>query len=527
MSRNIYHKFEIIEQSPTPDGWIVGVDPIDLAGAFGLSDEIYVLLCKLSTCVVCGERTEALEHHRACVRDLDPITDYRRGVAFTRAAGKLGFLIPRETYREQFSPVYDRGWQDRQRSTRAYRRARNGGSYTVKDVCELLKSQQHRCYYCFTPFGENGEGGYHFHRDHMQPLAGGGTDNIGNIVLTCAACNMDKGQEDWDSFLSRRMQRVLASDQNTLIAIHRQVAEWKSHLPTRRPNALAWDKALAIDGHGPSLSANHASPEPHLKLSLDFVPFQLVGDNLRYRIGPKRWENLATAVMRAAAYTCSICRHQVCEEEAHSLLAYEEWVYAHIARPATARLQSIRCVCSKCCTVLHFDETREKVTAGQWKESQLDDAITQFCRINASDAGVLNALDRCEMDLRRKNMHVFYELAWGRFEPLLGKRIRQEHEFTITDHKLRRSESHEGPGYLIGNVPLPIPDGWSTVHVVPLFDATRISGMRKNTLISEMLPINGELGHYGKLSAQAWRGRKFGEYRDAAERELARIRGRK
>lgn len=543
MIKKTYHKFEIAEQSFEKDGCVVGVDPIEMEGAFGLSDEIYDLLCKLSTCIVCGKPAQALADHCACVREPDPTIHYFHGIAFPQCEGKLGFFIPKAAYTEQFVPAYNRDRYHRAHSKRAYRRAQNGGSHTVKDVCALLKCQRNRCYYCFIPFDENGEGGYHFHRDHMQPLAGGGSDDIENIALTCASCNMDKGGEDWDSFLARRAQRLAAADRGVLLAIHRQVEDWKRDRQKQLPDAHATGQTPAPGRPGPSHAAPGVArqchgglggaakpPERHLRLVPNFVPYCLERQTLQRwiePIGPIRWKNLAAAARRAAAYTCSICQHDARAEDAHGLVAYEEWVYSHTARPATARLEQIRCICFRCYSVRHIDWTRQMVETGMWKKDVLDDAITHFCKVNACDATDLDELERWETEMRCRNMHVFYELVWGRFEPLLGKRIRQEHEFTLALGNTRHLESHKGPKPWVGDVPLPIPDGWSVVHVVPLFDAARNAGARKNATISELLAIDGALSPYGERAAQVWRGQKYAEFREAAECELERRRGRR
>jgi hypothetical protein len=145
-------------------------------------------------------------------------------------------------------------------------------------LCELLKRQQKRCYYCFVPFDENGEGGYYFDRDHMQPLAGGGSNNISNIVLACAACNHDKEQEDWDSFLARRVQRVAEADRSALLAMHRSVVDWKEGLPaTAEGVSINLAAPAVVSSSSRVLDEPSRPPFGALKLQPIYVPFRLDG----------------------------------------------------------------------------------------------------------------------------------------------------------------------------------------------------------------------------------------------------------
>ena len=47
-----------------------------------------------------------------------------------------------------------------------------------------------RCEYCRAP---QAACGYRFHLEHIVPAAEGGSDEIGNRALACAACNLAKG----------------------------------------------------------------------------------------------------------------------------------------------------------------------------------------------------------------------------------------------------------------------------------------------------------------------------------------------
>lgn len=64
------------------------------------------------------------------------------------------------------------------------------GSHTVTEILDLLKKQKCRCAIC----GVSIKGGYH--KDHIQPLALGGSNWISNVQLACGPCNMRKNAKD-------------------------------------------------------------------------------------------------------------------------------------------------------------------------------------------------------------------------------------------------------------------------------------------------------------------------------------------
>lgn len=69
------------------------------------------------------------------------------------------------------------------------------GSFTEAQVMERYKSQDGRCLYCNNPLGTD------FHRDHDIPLSRGGSNDIGNIYLTCPNCNLIKNAKTGGEFL--------------------------------------------------------------------------------------------------------------------------------------------------------------------------------------------------------------------------------------------------------------------------------------------------------------------------------------
>ena len=67
------------------------------------------------------------------------------------------------------------------------------GSHTIKEWRYKLELYNHRCAYCNRKLYDNGNNHINqLTKDHIIPLAEGGTNDIGNIVPACRKCNMSK-----------------------------------------------------------------------------------------------------------------------------------------------------------------------------------------------------------------------------------------------------------------------------------------------------------------------------------------------
>lgn len=70
------------------------------------------------------------------------------------------------------------------------------GSFTAEDIKDLYSTQGGSCYYCSVDI----EGGYHI--EHMTPLSRGGRNDVSNICLACAPCNLRKHTKTAEEFQS-------------------------------------------------------------------------------------------------------------------------------------------------------------------------------------------------------------------------------------------------------------------------------------------------------------------------------------
>lgn len=83
----------------------------------------------------------------------------------------------------------------------ANRRARKrnaGGEHTLEQVDALYVRQKQKCAACRISLHGI------FHRDHVVPLAAGGSNDISNIQLLCPDCNRSKGARSNEEFMRRR-----------------------------------------------------------------------------------------------------------------------------------------------------------------------------------------------------------------------------------------------------------------------------------------------------------------------------------
>jgi 5-methylcytosine-specific restriction endonuclease McrA len=84
------------------------------------------------------------------------------------------------------------------RAKRRARKAGSGGSFTKKQVLELLVKQKYLCISCRTSIKKK------YHADHVVPLALGGSNMIENIQLLCPPCNLTKAAKNPVDFMQSK-----------------------------------------------------------------------------------------------------------------------------------------------------------------------------------------------------------------------------------------------------------------------------------------------------------------------------------
>ena len=85
---------------------------------------------------------------------------------------------------------------------RRARKRTNGGTFNFKELNELFEKQEGFCVYCgellYSSFDKD------IHIDHKTPISRGGSNDISNIALSCATCNLQKGAKTAEEFIQTR-----------------------------------------------------------------------------------------------------------------------------------------------------------------------------------------------------------------------------------------------------------------------------------------------------------------------------------
>lgn len=76
------------------------------------------------------------------------------------------------------------------------------GSHTTEDLQRLYEEQDGQCAYCGIRLFWSIPGDIHV--DHIQPITRNGSNNVDNLALTCAHCNLSKHDKTLDEWIARR-----------------------------------------------------------------------------------------------------------------------------------------------------------------------------------------------------------------------------------------------------------------------------------------------------------------------------------
>lgn len=142
------------------------------------------------------QSTEARRAQNARARLRQKQTDpegYRKKRVEEKARSRLRQkMLDPEGYRTTRG-AQSRRWRQNHPEQRAvqrrqYKLKRRGvpGKHTVAELRARYAEQEGRCFWCRESLPKE------YHRDHVVPVSKGGTNDIRNIVLACAPCNVRK-----------------------------------------------------------------------------------------------------------------------------------------------------------------------------------------------------------------------------------------------------------------------------------------------------------------------------------------------
>jgi 5-methylcytosine-specific restriction endonuclease McrA len=81
--------------------------------------------------------------------------------------------------------------------------------YSVDERVQVWEDGGRMCHYCDKSIPRPGtKGGKGTHLDHKIPHTKGGSHDLSNLYVSCKRCNTEKGNSDYEEFLSRRLRQA-------------------------------------------------------------------------------------------------------------------------------------------------------------------------------------------------------------------------------------------------------------------------------------------------------------------------------
>lgn len=166
---------------------------------------------------------------------------------------------------------------------------------------EVFKRDAFSCQYCgATPPGAI------LHVDHITPVAGGGGNDIDNLITACSTCNLGKSATPLTSIpKSLREKAAEVSEREAQIRGYSEILEARR----QRIEAEMWDVAAAIDGVEYVKEYNNRRLES-IRIFLERMPFVDV-----IRAADIASTKFFNGEDRKFRYFCGICWSKIKEAE--------------------------------------------------------------------------------------------------------------------------------------------------------------------------------------------------------------------
>ena len=135
---------------------------------------------------------------KACLKWRHAHSEHRR--KYMREYVRVWNAKNHEKIKEQSRNLYATDPKVRERyKIKSHKRRTNGIPFTTDDLNKLFEQQDGFCFYCgellYSSFERD------MHVDHKTPISRGGTNDLVNLALTCAKCNLRKHDKTEKEFL--------------------------------------------------------------------------------------------------------------------------------------------------------------------------------------------------------------------------------------------------------------------------------------------------------------------------------------
>lgn len=178
------------------------ISPADRVQTGGMSSALVDFFVQYGECAHCGRAISNSFTRCLCGKPKDE-------------SKHLDIRFPTALYRTGLAPLLQKESSHQKVAKRKQTMETNGGKSSKKDIAALYDVQNGLCFFCGKALSHKG-GKQEFHIDHFQPVSRGGSSDIRNLVLTCIACNLEKGNshgEDFEQTVRKRrhpdMGRIL------------------------------------------------------------------------------------------------------------------------------------------------------------------------------------------------------------------------------------------------------------------------------------------------------------------------------
>ena len=143
---------------------------------------------------------EFFYEHGVCNFCGAPVTRDLSRCACGKPRGKFNHLVVKfatSLDQSHFKKLYDREGARVANAKRKRMIQENGGTFNRGHIKGMHAAQRGLCYFCGTSikFGSKS-----LHVDHYEPIAEGGKNDLSNMVLACARCNLLKNAMHGDRF---------------------------------------------------------------------------------------------------------------------------------------------------------------------------------------------------------------------------------------------------------------------------------------------------------------------------------------